>query len=148
MRPGEIVSLGDRIAWANVVPRGDDLDAVFYTTVPIKDEDLQYIKEKKSGILLCLFARLALHRDLDKLLRMKKKPYDIILKKVVMYVSHDVELYEMQVSKWRRLLSYLRPIKIYRYCYSAKDNTITVHVISFRGMNLKPKVVKEVKIDD
>ena len=148
IKPGEIISLGDRIAWTNVVPRGSELDAVFYSTHPMEYDVLSYIMEKGDCIALCLYARVAFHKDLDRIMRHRFIGRDIELKRVIMHVLHDIELYEMRVSTWRRLLSYIVPIKVYRYYYSAKDRSITIHVIEFKGMRLKPRIVKEVKIND
>jgi len=143
LKPGEIVSFGDRIVWVNVIPRGSELGCIVYIAEPLSRDGVEYIKNTRSGTALALIGKLTHCGVIDRILRKKVKPFDIRLAKVIMWVSHDYEVYEMKIPVWRRILAIFKPIRIYGYRWSVKDEKIEMIVVEFRGLSLKPRIVEK-----
>jgi len=149
IRPGEIVSFGDRIAWCTLTPSnpGTDICIIVYTPFKIDDTWIQRAKEKKDPTYLEMGYWLTMSREAEWELRKRIKPFRI--KKLAMgwaSILQYYDLYEMRVPMWRRILAIFRPIKMYGYRWDPKEKKIEMIEIHFKGLKLKPKIVKRVTL--
>lgn len=133
LKPGEIVSSGNRIMWCNVYNKMlDFVPFLMYTLTPI--DDVIDLASRVGGIsTVQLYAQT----------RMMRYAKNVSLVKLVEGVNQDLEVYEMRLPWWRRLLSMFKPITVYGYRWSPASGRLEKVVIELRGLRLKPKIAEK-----
>jgi len=145
LRPGEIVSFGDRIVWVTVTPSNPvDVDCIMYAPLEIPEWYIRRAKETGDSAYLTLGYWTVMGREAEMELKGKIKSYRI--RKVAMgwaSMLQYYDVYEMKVPLWRRILAILKPIRIYGYLWKGKEKIVKMAIIEFRGLKLKPRIVSE-----
>jgi len=126
IEPGEMIIEKDKIVFCSVTSGYDGASVI--TLFPEGYDSVQMILDaikRNNPLLLSIYYYTIRRRRLECTIR--------TLKMGRLSLLQDYEIIEVRFPWWRRLLSYLKPIKLYVIKYSPKGKKWKFLILRFRG---------------